>query len=124
MKVLVIDAIAPEGIAYLRERGFQVDEVSSKLPRAELLGRLADYEAIITRSSTTVTTEFLAHARRLRIERHSTQTAEPVCNGTLLSATQYVRDVDLEGFQDARLAPLGPIEQEDLAKWMANFVRP
>jgi hypothetical protein len=63
-------------------------------------------------------------ARRLRIERHSTQTAEPVCNGTLLSATQYVRDVDLEGFQDARLAPLGPIEQEDLAKWMANFVRP
>jgi D-3-phosphoglycerate dehydrogenase / 2-oxoglutarate reductase len=67
MKVLVIDAIAPEGLAYLRERGFQVDEVSSTLPRAELLGRLAEYEAIITRSSTTVTTEFLAHARRLRI---------------------------------------------------------
>jgi hypothetical protein len=39
-------------------------------------------------------------------------------------ATQYVRDVDLEGFQDARLAPLGPIEQDDLAKWTANFVRP
>src|SRR4029450_11654496 len=67
MNVLVIDAIAPEGLAYLRERGFQVDEVSSKLPRAELLDRLADYEAIITRSSTTVTPEFLAHARRLRI---------------------------------------------------------
>ena len=67
MKVLVIDAIAPEGLAFLRERGFQVDEVSSKLPREELLGRLGDYEAIITRSSTTVTTEFLAHARRLRI---------------------------------------------------------
>src|SRR5262245_63892524 len=67
MKVLVIDAIAPEGLAFLRERAFQVDEVSSKLPRAELLARLADYEAIITRSSTTVTPEFLAHARRLRI---------------------------------------------------------
>ncbi|HKZ05549.1 MAG TPA: phosphoglycerate dehydrogenase [Methylomirabilota bacterium] len=67
MKVLVIDAVAPEGIAYLRERGFHVDEVSSKLPRAELLGRIAEYEAIITRSSTAVTTEFLAHARRLRI---------------------------------------------------------
>jgi D-3-phosphoglycerate dehydrogenase / 2-oxoglutarate reductase len=67
MKVLVIDAIAPEGLAFLRERGFQVDEVSSKLPRAELFGRLADYEAIITRSSTTVTPEFLGHARRLRI---------------------------------------------------------
>ena len=36
MRVLVIDAIAPDGIAYLRERGFQVDEVSSKLPRSEL----------------------------------------------------------------------------------------
>ncbi len=67
MRVLVIDAIAVEGIAYLRERGFQVDEVSGKLPREELLGRLGDYEAIVTRSSTTVTSEFVAHARRLRI---------------------------------------------------------
>ena len=46
-------------------------------------------------------------ARRLRHERQSIQTTEPICNGTFLSATQYVRDVDLEGFQDARLAPLG-----------------
>ena len=67
MKVLVIDAIAPEGIEYLRERGFEVDEVSSKVPREELLARLGKYEAIVTRSSTTVTAEFLAHARRLRI---------------------------------------------------------
>jgi len=67
MKVLVIDAIAPEGIAYLRERGFQVDEVSSTLPREALLARLGEYEAIVTRSSTTVTPELLAHARRLRI---------------------------------------------------------
>ena len=67
MKVLVIDAIAPEGIDYLRERGFEVDEVSSKLPREELLARLGTYEAIVTRSSTTVTPEFLAHARQLRI---------------------------------------------------------
>src|SRR5499425_88577 len=66
MKVLIIDAIAQEGVAFLRERGFQVDEVSSKLPREELQGRLAEYEAIITRSSTTVNAEFLAHARRLR----------------------------------------------------------
>jgi len=63
-------------------------------------------------------------ARRLRQERQSIPTTEPICNGTFLSATQYVRDVDLEGFQDARLAPLGPIGQDDLAKWTANFVRP
>src|SRR5262250_3499874 len=67
MRVLVIDAIAPEGIAYLTERGFQVDQVSSKLPAEELYGRLGDYEAIVTRSSTAVTSEFLARARRLRI---------------------------------------------------------
>jgi D-3-phosphoglycerate dehydrogenase / 2-oxoglutarate reductase len=67
MRVLVIDAIAPEGIGYLHERGFHVDQVSSALPREELYGRLADYDAIITRSSTAVTAEFLARARRLRI---------------------------------------------------------
>jgi len=67
MRVLVIDAIAPEGIAYLRERGFEVDTVSSALPKADLYGRLGDCEAIITRSSTAVTPEFLARARRLRI---------------------------------------------------------
>jgi len=67
MRVLVIDTIAPEGIAYLTERGFQVDQVSSKLPKDELHARLGEYEAMVTRSSTTVTPEFLARARRLRI---------------------------------------------------------
>jgi len=67
MKVLVIDTIAPEGIAHLAERGFEVDQVSSKLPKDELHARLGEYEAIVTRSSTTVTAEFLGRARRLRI---------------------------------------------------------
>src|SRR5262245_58733225 len=67
MRGLVIDAIAREGAAYLRERGLEVDEVSSGLPRAELYERLGDYEAVITRSSTAVTREFLSRARKLRI---------------------------------------------------------
>jgi D-3-phosphoglycerate dehydrogenase len=67
MRVLVIDTIAPEGIAYLESRGFQVDQVSSKVPGTELRARLGDYEAIVTRSSTAVTAEFLGHARRLRV---------------------------------------------------------
>src|SRR6267143_2065198 len=66
MRVLVIDAIAPEGTAYLEERGLQVDQVLSKMPRAELFATIATYEAIVTRSSTTVNVEFLGHARRLR----------------------------------------------------------
>src|SRR5258708_2838294 len=66
MRVLVIDAIAPEGIAYLTEKGFEVEQISSKLARAELFRKISGYEAIITRSSTTVNAEFLGHARRLR----------------------------------------------------------
>ncbi|MGH7392490.1 MAG: phosphoglycerate dehydrogenase [Candidatus Rokuibacteriota bacterium] len=66
MRVLVADAIAPQGITYLRERGFTVDE----LPRAAaetLPTRLPDYEALVTRSGTAVTPELLRHAPRLRI---------------------------------------------------------
>ena len=66
MKVVIIDAIAPEGVAHLVERGFEVEQISSKLTREELFQKIADSEAIITRSSTTVNVEFLAHARRLR----------------------------------------------------------
>src|SRR5438552_14605753 len=67
MRALVIDTIAPEGIAYLEARGFHVDQISSALPEHQLYERIADYEAIVTRSSTAVTTEFLAHALKLRI---------------------------------------------------------
>jgi D-3-phosphoglycerate dehydrogenase / 2-oxoglutarate reductase len=66
MKVVIIDAIAREGVAHLVERGFEVEQISSELPREELFQKIADSEAIITRSSTTVNVEFLAHARRLR----------------------------------------------------------
>src|SRR5215472_18667249 len=67
MRVLVIDTISPEGIRYLEERGFQVDVVSSKLDKETLYARLEDYEAIVTRSSTAVTAEFLGRAAKLRI---------------------------------------------------------
>ena len=67
MRVLVIDVIAREGVEFLVSRGFQVDQIPSTLPAADLFARLGDYEAIVTRSSTAVTPEFLAQARRLRI---------------------------------------------------------
>ncbi|HXJ80679.1 MAG TPA: phosphoglycerate dehydrogenase [Candidatus Methylomirabilis sp.] len=67
MRVLVIDTISPEGIDYLHTRGFHVDQISSAVSRDALLEQIADYEAIITRSSTAVTAEFLARARKLRI---------------------------------------------------------
>jgi D-3-phosphoglycerate dehydrogenase len=66
VRVLVVEAIAPEGIAYLRERGFAVDELRSPSPE-ELHAALPEYEALITRSGTAVTSELLAHGPKLRI---------------------------------------------------------
>ena len=66
MRVLVVEAIAPEGLAYLREHGVEVDELAKPSP-AELRARLPDYEGLITRSGTAVTAELLDHAPRLRI---------------------------------------------------------
>jgi D-3-phosphoglycerate dehydrogenase len=66
MRVLAIDAIAPEGLAYLRERGFEVDELH-KPSVEEVHAALPDYEALITRSGTAVTADLLTRAPRLRI---------------------------------------------------------
>jgi D-3-phosphoglycerate dehydrogenase len=66
VRVLVVDAIAPEGLAYLRERGFQVDELRKPSPE-ELSAALSGCEALVTRSGTAVTAELLAHAPKLRI---------------------------------------------------------
>src|SRR3989454_5896298 len=66
MRVLVVEAIAPEGLAYLREHGVDVDELAKASP-AELRARLPDYEGLIPRSGTAVTAELLDHAPRLRI---------------------------------------------------------
>ena len=66
MRVLVVDRIAPEGLAYLREHGVEVDELA-RPSRETLDARLPEYEGLITRSGTAVTAELLEHAPRLRI---------------------------------------------------------
>jgi D-3-phosphoglycerate dehydrogenase / 2-oxoglutarate reductase len=66
VRALVVDAIAPEGLAYLREHGFHVDELRKPSP-AELHAALPAYEALVTRSGTAVTSGLLAHAPKLRI---------------------------------------------------------
>src|SRR5262245_26726453 len=66
MKTLVVDAIAPEGLDYLREHGFEIDQLMKpSLPT--LYERVGDYEALVTRSGTAVTPQLLEHAPRLRI---------------------------------------------------------
>jgi D-3-phosphoglycerate dehydrogenase len=66
MRVLVADAIAAEGVAYLRDHGFEVD-VLAKPDRETLPARIGDYDALITRSDTAVTPDLLHHARQLKI---------------------------------------------------------
>ena len=68
-----------------------------------------------------------AHVRRelaAKLRRDSEQAAADHCQGTLLSATQYLRDVDLGGYRDARLSPLGTMSHEEIAIWSANFMKP
>jgi D-3-phosphoglycerate dehydrogenase / 2-oxoglutarate reductase len=66
MRVLVVDAVAPEGLAYLNEHGCTVDQLHRPSPET-LHARLADAEALITRSGTAITSELLRHAPGLRI---------------------------------------------------------
>jgi hypothetical protein len=61
---------------------------------------------------------------RLRYDPRPGEGASLACHGTLLSATQYLRDVDLESYRDGRLEPLGTMSHEDIALWTANFMKP
>jgi len=66
-RVLVTDEIDAEGVALLSaEPKLVVDEVPT-LPKEELLARIADYDAIIGRSATRISTELLEKARKLKV---------------------------------------------------------
>jgi hypothetical protein len=42
-----------------------------------------------------------------------------ICRGTLTSRAQYLVDLDLWGYEDARLAPHGSMSEEDASIWTA-----
>ena len=66
-RVLVTDEIDAEGVALLSaEPKIVVDEVPTLL-KDELLARIADYDAIIGRSATRISTELLEKARKLKV---------------------------------------------------------
>ncbi|MGH7323220.1 MAG: phosphoglycerate dehydrogenase [Candidatus Rokuibacteriota bacterium] len=62
----MIDAVAAEGLAYLRERGFDLQELHRPTPDT-LHAALAGCDVLITRSGTAVTAELVGRAPRLRI---------------------------------------------------------
>ena len=61
-----------------------------------------------------------ALARRLA-RRHAEEgeppAGEPVCHGTLLSRAQYLPDITVWGYADARLAPRGRMSEDDVFRW-------
>ncbi len=66
-KVLIADAIAEEGLTYLRARpAFEVVVATGESPEA-LASRIADCDAVIVRSSTRITRAILSAAERLRV---------------------------------------------------------
>jgi D-3-phosphoglycerate dehydrogenase len=66
-RLLVTDEIDPEGVALLTgEPSFDVDEVPT-LPPAELLARIADYDAIVGRSASKISAELLHAATKLKV---------------------------------------------------------
>ena len=54
---------------------------------------------------------------RLRHETISPSPEHSICLGTLLSREQYLKDIEQEGLQDGRIAPLGNMTPEDTAIW-------
>jgi D-3-phosphoglycerate dehydrogenase len=65
MKILVSDAIAEEGIAKLREAGFEV-EVKTGLKPEELIKAIPEYDGLIVRSATKVTREVIQAGKNLK----------------------------------------------------------
>jgi hypothetical protein len=54
---------------------------------------------------------------RLSRELHAPPSSRRVCQGTLLSREQYLTDVGLWGFEDARLTKAGTMTVEEVAHW-------
>jgi hypothetical protein len=54
---------------------------------------------------------------RLESELHAPPPARRICQGTLLSREQYLTDVGMWGFEDARLTVAGSMTLEEVAHW-------
>ena len=62
-------------------------------------------------------------SERMKRETQSLSPGPRVCNGTLLSATQYLNEVSTGGYADARVQPWGNMTEENVGQWTANFAK-
>jgi hypothetical protein len=56
-------------------------------------------------------------ATRLGKEIGQPDPKEKICNGTIISRQQYLKDVSERGYKDARLEPIGNMTAEQIAEW-------
>jgi hypothetical protein len=54
---------------------------------------------------------------RLRRQQAEPPPAAPVCQGTLLSRSQYLVDVEERGYRDARVEPRGNMSRGEVERW-------
>lgn len=57
--------------------------------------------------------------RRLQEELATPTPEHKICGGTLLSREQYLNDINLWGYEDARLWPYGNMSETEAAHWTA-----
>ncbi len=65
-KVLVKEKLAPEGVKYLEDQGFQVD-IGTEWDAVELLARIPEYHGLIIRSATKVTGDVIRAGVNLQV---------------------------------------------------------
>lgn len=66
MRVLVSDSISDKGVEILRNAGLSVD-VKTKLSPTELIDIIGEYEGLVVRSATKVTTDVVNAAKKLKV---------------------------------------------------------
>ena len=83
-----------------------------------LLSHLVLFGYIYPTERNTLPTEVVQDLlRRQAADLTTSAPSEQVCNGTVLSRTQYVVDVEQWGYRDARVMPLGPMTADEAAIW-------
>jgi D-3-phosphoglycerate dehydrogenase len=65
-RVLISDAVDPSAIAILKERNIYVD-LKTNLSKEQLIDTIRDFDALIVRSSTTVTSDVIEAAKQLKV---------------------------------------------------------
>lgn len=106
----------------LRARGEQLDWERLLARFGEhwpvLLSHLVLFDHIYPRERGKIPDWVMRSLLRRAEREHQVRPADgPVCNGTVLSRTQYVVDVEQWGYRDARVEPHGPMNADDAAAW-------